>query len=255
MTPASPSPRPKPAPADRPARASHAADWPWLAGLVVAIGATGCSANERIARSADWAEVFTFTVGEGAGAKVRLGPAQLGLYKGVDRAGLRAGVVGSSWDVQDNYDYLWAVYGREYFDGWQDTRPPLTARKHTAATHRFPFSVDRFTPHPNRWMDTLGLEKLADGRANDAYWTQCDLVIGIFGSARIGFNPGELADAVLGHVRLDLYGDDKRPGMTNRKSRAEVQAENPILSDSHTLPIYPNQPPSPDDTPPPRPSP
>lgn len=201
--------------------------------------ATGCTANERIARSADWAEVFTLTVGEGVGAKARLGHAQLGLYRGSDKAGLRAGRWGASWDTHDNYDYLWAFYGREYFDGWENGHPPLLANKRVAATHRFPFAVDRAAPHPRRWTDSFGAEKLADGSENTAYSTQMDLVVGLFGSVRIGFNPGELLDAIVGHLGGDLYGDDNRAEMRKRKSRAEIMAENPILNDSRTLPITP----------------
>ena len=40
------------------------------------------------------------------------------------------------------------------------------------------------------------------------YYTQVEVVIAIIGSLRLGFNPGELLDFLVGWTTLDIYGDD-----------------------------------------------
>ena len=37
---------------------------------------------------------------------------------------------------------------------------------------------------------------------------QIDLSVGLIASVRLGFNPGELLDFLIGLVGFDLYGDD-----------------------------------------------
>ncbi len=175
---------------------------------LAAAALAGCSAHERENRADDWAQIVTLTVGDGVGAQARLGPARLGLYKGEDRAGLRAGEFGSSWDTHDNYDYLWLAYGREYFGGWATDKRLLQARKVTAVTQYFPLINETRVPAPHGFIDLSGAPKTARGGHNSAYWTQLELTLGIGGSLRVGFNPGELLDAVLGHIGIDIYRDD-----------------------------------------------
>ena len=43
---------------------------------------------------------------------------------------------------------------------------------------------------------------------NPARWTQIEVAAGLFGDVRLGFNPGELLDFLLGFFGADLYGDD-----------------------------------------------
>ncbi|MDT8390564.1 MAG: hypothetical protein RRC34_08670 [Lentisphaeria bacterium] len=40
------------------------------------------------------------------------------------------------------------------------------------------------------------------------YYTQIEVVVGVLGSIRLGFNPGELLDFILGWTTLDIYGDE-----------------------------------------------
>lgn len=207
---------------------------PRIAPLLALALLTGCASRER---ADDWAQVFTLTVGDGVGAKARIGPAQLGLYKGEDKSGLRAGEWGSSWDSHDNYDYLWLCYGKEYFGGWNSTAVPLQPRKVTAATHYFPFLVERRAPSPHGWSDHYGDPVMESATRNAAYWTQIDLALGVGGSVRLGFNPGELLDAILGHFGADIYHDDTPD--RDRLSHEELLNRNPILKDPNTLPITP----------------
>lgn len=60
---------------------------------------TGCASAKAyfVDRGRDAADVFTATAGVGGGAKVRVGPAQVGLLASWDVAGLRGGRVANWW--------------------------------------------------------------------------------------------------------------------------------------------------------------
>jgi len=53
---------------------------------------------------------------------------------------------------------------------------------------------------------------------NASYWTQIEAVIGIGGTLRLGFNPGELLDFILGWTTIDIYGDDLEAKKQKEKS-------------------------------------
>ena len=42
------------------------------------------------------------------------------------------------------------------------------------------------------------------------YYTEVECVLAIAKSLRVGLNPGEVLDLVLGFTTLDIYGDDVR---------------------------------------------
>ena len=58
---------------------------------------------------------------------------------------------------------------------------------------------------------------------NPARWTQIEVAIGLIGDVRLGFNPGELLDLLLGFFGADLYGDDIARG--ERKNPHAESAE------------------------------
>jgi hypothetical protein len=43
---------------------------------------------------------------------------------------------------------------------------------------------------------------------NPSYFTQIECVMGLGVNLKIGFNPGELIDFILGWTTIDIYGDD-----------------------------------------------
>lgn len=200
--------------------------------------AAGCT---DIHRANDWNDVVTGTVGEGFGVKVRVGPIQTGLYTGNDMAGLRSGVKGNNWGRIANYDYYWLFYGKEHFDGWMDNRTPLARRKVVAAKSFFPCFVRPEAMSPYAKEDIfMGEKKLTDGSRNHAYWSQIEIAIGLGDSLRLGFNPGELLDAVCGHFGADIYGDDVTADEAQRhRPKASIEETNPFLMREGTIPIRP----------------
>lgn len=203
---------------------------------------SGCTDTHR---ENDWKDVFTGTVGEGYGFKLRVGPLQTGLYTGRDDKGLRAGITGDSGGHIANYDYYWLFYGEEHFDGWMDASEPNARRKVVAANAYFPFFVSPEAANPYAKSVVYGdqvYNKLTDGSKNYAYWTQIDFAIGLGDGLRFGFNPGELVDALVGYVGLDLYGDDTTFAEEKEKRASIFEPENPFANEPGVIPEKPPAP-------------
>jgi len=195
------------------------------AGLLLAACITGCATEGYFAdRARDAADVVTFTVGAGWGAKARAGPLNPGLLLSLDLIGLRAGQGFSSPS-----------------NAQPDGQPGQAGQ--VSAGSGFPRGAEVTTPLPV--LDTLmhyeaprpgthSVEVVClfdDRRAKDyyaygryvpfvtyperacpAYWTQIEAAAGFFVVFRAGFNPGELVDFLLGWTTVDLYGDDRSDG-------------------------------------------
>ncbi len=59
---------------------------------------------------------------------------------------------------------------------------------------------------------------------NPARWTQFEVAAGLLGGVRLGFNPGELLDFLLGFFGADLYGDDLARGeIQSHAESAEIE--------------------------------
>ena len=59
----------------------------------------------------------------------------------------------------------------------------------------------------------------------DPQWTQIDLSVGLIASVRLGFNPGELLDFIMGLAGLDLYGDDLAGSKEDWEALAQKRRE------------------------------
>lgn len=151
-----------------------------------------------IDRGRDARDVFTFTLGEGMGVKARVGPFQSGLLVQRDAWGLRGG--GSPGGrgasprddvspIPDTLDLQLIVLGNDAFP----TGVPLVQDRHK--------SYEALT------VAFFSTVKPKCGRV-PSYYTAIEAVAALGGSVRLGFNPGELLDFVLGWFGLDLYRDD-----------------------------------------------
>ena len=156
----------------------------------------GCASPYWQDRRADAADVFTATVGIGYGATARIGPVHTGLGINMDLYGLEAGEVGELTDsTQIKYDGPVAVDYCVVFQGDSGIHlgPNCSARGKQVAFGSY--GVPFWNPPPPE-------------SPNPARWTQIEVAAGLVGGVRLGFNPGELLDFVLGFLGLDLYGDD-----------------------------------------------
>jgi len=189
--------------------------------LAVVVTLTGCSTPYMIDRRRDAADIFTIGVGVGLGAKARVGPIQTGLLGDIDLVALRGGAVGVFIPVPDDLQLL--VTGQELFWpvaplGLPDPEPDgnVFEKRGKMFYTKFDFK------HPF-WHHVVKDENAAyychhvaeDERAL-YYYTQIELVGALVGSVRVGFNPGELVDFILGWTTIDIFNDD----IETRKTKA-----------------------------------
>lgn len=151
-------------------------------------------------RKNDANDIFSATVGYGAGAKARVGPINVGLLVQEDnRLGFKNGcnfspktlnkgprlldmtsTLISYEKFSSDFNYIVAERGKFYetrgYGGlaWAEILGP--------------------TEHP--WNQLL------------PYYTQMDVVVAPGGAVRLGFNPGELLDFIIGWTAVDLFADD-----------------------------------------------
>lgn len=178
-----------------------------------------------IDRGRDAADIFTATGGVGAGAKARLGPLQAGLLVQQDKWGLRGGRVGSFKCVthepsapvrNDSMDFVLLLVSLENFELDQLHRHETTTearRKEFSAVGVCPISIAGMQPD-------LGFNPY---QPCPYYYTQMELVIGCGPSLRLGVNPGELLDFILGWMTIDMFNDD----LERRKQNEESNKPNP----------------------------
>lgn len=159
---------------------------------VITILCYGCAGTKSylLDRGADAADIFTATAGLGVGAKVRAGfiNAGLPLCWATDFYGLRGGEIINNASIGTNnlnVD-MWLLF--------------LGAEIHSSKNNKDPrrkYYMDAtFTPEGPRFGG--GIQR----------FTQFDVLVGLGPSVRIGFNPGELLDFILGWSTIDIYEDD-----------------------------------------------
>ena len=146
-------------------------------------------------RGRDAADIFSATVGFGIGAKARIGPLQAGLLAEADGIGLRGGTFPDvsdnreSWFLPLTCDLQLFLVGMEGFDSNSST----TSERHKD------FATEPIGPF---------LSKVQKDKTAPYYYTQLETVIALGPSIRLGFNPGELLDFLLGWAGIDIFKDD-----------------------------------------------
>jgi len=161
---------------------------------------SGCTSPYLVDRGRDAMDIFTVSVGTGAGAKARVGPVQTGIMYQEDYYGLRGGGFGAfggshSFFYNHNYDAQFLFSGSE---SYQPVDIDVIAKRNKE------FS----TSEAMLQIPIPLVSYLAKNSYCPSYYTQIDIVAALGGSIRLGFNPGELVDFVLGWVRIDIYSDD-----------------------------------------------
>jgi hypothetical protein len=180
--------------------------------VVVALAGSGCiSPRAYFAdRWADAKDVFTASVGTGGGVKARVGPINAGLFVDSDVAGLRGG---EGFFIPGDFNHRAGLF--------EDIDYVVLA-----------WGVEGFTPQGNwslrergKSFDAYGIVFFRARPGCYSYYTQIEVAAGAGGTLRLGFNPGELLDFVLGWFGLDIYGDD----LNARKEREEEKkAKEPL---------------------------
>lgn len=177
--------------------------------LVAACALSGCASRYWTDRGRDAMDIFTAQIGYGGGAKARVGPLQAGLLMDIGLAGLRGGSLLGDEEfipayaeipVKQDYDVL--LFGIEAFEG--DTIANLRG-KSFQSDHIFLAWPVNLENRPESAVYAMEHRVIYNPWP---FFTQMEAVAGLFLNIRLGANPGELLDFLLGWTTLDIYGDD-----------------------------------------------
>ena len=165
--------------------------------LAVTILLSGCATPYMADRWRDAADIFTITAGVGGGAKARVGPLQAGLLYQSDSVGIRNGSFFaqkpslSFEDIGDGgWDFNLLICGAE----WSNAGDVIRERHKEFNT----FNV----------IVPVAVVEPMSRQLKPHYFFQIEGVIGLGGTIRLGFNPAELVDFLLGWTTVDIFGDD-----------------------------------------------
>lgn len=202
----------------------------FLVVILAPVVASGCSGRAYFAdRWADTKDVFTASVGKGAGAKARVGPVNAGLFLNEDYAGLRGGECFYEphgwWEDGSGDSALLLLLGAEVFD--YQYRPPLSSEMDVMGPRSRIHTVgDDLAARRKSFRFVLYPTVAPEFPRAPSYYTQIEAAVGVWGSLRVGFNPGELLDLLFGWTTLDIYGDDLET-RREREAAQETKAEPP----------------------------
>ena len=171
---------------------------------VVLVGAGGCASTQGylLDRGRDAADIFTLAAETGIGAKFRAGPIAVGCMSGDGTIGLRGGRF-----VAEERGYQMLGVFPPISEGADDIT--VLGFYNLESLHSDSLKPRHKTFHGG---DDAGLgmwlQQYDSGGDNPAYYTQVELTAGVGILFKIGLNPGELLDFVLGWTTLDIFHDD-----------------------------------------------
>ncbi len=196
--------------------------------------ASGCRPEAYFAdRWADAKDVFTVSVGKGGGAKARVGPVNAGLFVNGDIAGLRGGEFfhyGYGFLEGGPADGVMVLgLGGEVFD-LVVPPPPVSSELWHRMGQPSQEASRALAERGKSYRQTFFPRAPIEFPREPYYYTQLEVAAGVYGTLRLGFNPGELLDFVLGWTTLDIFGDDARA----RRAQEEVG-----VGESEGVPVRP----------------
>ena len=207
-----------------------------LVTLTCSVLLSGCASSQYGKnRRQDLADVFTLALGAGTGIQARVGAVQLAAINQADIVGLKAGCGFVDGENLHENEQVYHAFPRPAKPNFNDeaVRDAFIKGKGNAMDLRGEESLLHIPMYQRRWYSAFGHELFNPGPTysaakrrkaiaarspvfgytkliteNPAYYTQMELAIGVGLTLRVGFNPGELLDLLVGFASLDLYGDD-----------------------------------------------
>ena len=160
-----------------------------LALLVSALAFSSCTYGAN--RWNDFKDVVTVDFGTGLGVKGRISYIGTGLIVNKDRFGLREGNIGS-WNGEETQSYETDLIFYRGGDFRTPLAPEVIERRKESYGNTGWVVWDMPTKEGMNW-----------------HWvSQVEASAGLGISARLGLNPLEAIDFILGFTTLDFYGDD-----------------------------------------------
>jgi hypothetical protein len=192
--------------------------------VLCSILVAGCAGSQYFGdRGRDALDMVAATGGFGAGVKARVGPLHIGLLTNLDMWGTRNGVL-----LVETCGMVGGIEADSLFI-------PMSSGSELPTLFPVVFGVTGF---PTRKCGDAGalshvpFISLPTPTEEDAflpwaeqarYLSQIEVVVGVGVSGRLGVNPLELVDFVLGWTTLDILGDD-----TSRDFVIRVTHDGPV---------------------------
>jgi hypothetical protein len=170
--------------------------------LTILAMTAGCATPYLRNRGRDARDIFTATVGNSFGAKARMGPFHAGLYMGTDLAGLRAGEFAASFDGIDPTTLIDLECTLLLSEAFRPQGFSLAEQRGKLFEGGGVLGLSMGMPSHSPSTPTRPLGQFLP------YYTQCEVAVGLLAGVRLGINPGELLDFVLGWTTLDIFQDD-----------------------------------------------
>ncbi len=215
----------------------------------LALMGSGCATRGYFAdRLGDAGDIFTATVGIGAGAKVRVGPIQPALIFNHDIAGLQigrlfAGPLFPEYGFERGEYEVFCPFPLRFIVGSVGWLPPHPfadpeTRWRLGRGYRPPNYHGYWIVGKNRAYTPWAYREMyrTEPRVGSASLFPCivfscpiqhnaqiEVAGGLGLTARVGFNPVELLDFVLGWFRIDLCNDDRNYKL--HKTRRMIEGE------------------------------
>ena len=166
-----------------------------------------------IDRAQDALDIVTITGGLGLGANVRFGPVTTpSIITQVNYLGIEGGdpFFGFGWK-EGGTEFHGSVFSY-IINGWQIGNLTET----TKLRHKFYKAMYIFGMSTNKCV-------LDEPQYNYSYFTQIEAVISVGPAIKLGFNPGELIDFLLGWTIIDIYNDDINKQCFKKKIEQNIQ--------------------------------
>ena len=167
----------------------------------------GCATSGYLTdRAQDAADIFTAGIGFGVGGKARVGPIQTGLLFDAPLGALRGGEFtkgNKGYVFPDPLDVQVVAFGLESFTMIEPQRRAQRGAQRGKEFYASTGANSLVIPFIHRVERTVIKRKIPY-----YYYTQCEAVIGIGLSVRLGLNPGELLDFLLGWMTFNIFNDD-----------------------------------------------
>jgi len=187
--------------------------------LGLAALATGCASTGGyfVDRGRDAADILTLGVGAGLGVSARVGPIAVAPFScHYDRYAIRGGtpeILSHNSTNSATGGMLW-WFGETHEPSAACFSTPAAAGEHIVrergkAYSAWPLGVVLWGEPFFFTTPFLAVpESRGTGRQALPYYSQCEITVGMLASFRLGFNPGELLDFILGWTTIDIYNDD-----------------------------------------------
>ena len=220
-----------------------------FAAVALACGAVsmlggGCASAYWRDRANDLGDIASVSFGAGLGVRAQAGPVATGLGAQMDVAGFRGGRFFCDRRAFDLEPLGWSVdlvlasgnlFGLRPVDGSPEPYDRIVNARGKYQGQYNPAVGGVFVPF---WLcgevldlDYYGPERtespsplapcLKEARPNLPTWSHLEVAAALGVGVRLGFNPGELLDFLLGFFGADLYGDDLARGDGEDLSHAE----------------------------------